>query len=90
VLVGFPAFPGVFMVAVDEPHVVPPAAPVGELVLHFAPGVQAPGWPGPLGLGVARAARVPKADSMATTIAEAITATRIYCIITVYCSVLYK
>jgi hypothetical protein len=65
--------------------------------------VGAPGWPvvWPEGVvlghvrdvhpwGVAKADRVPKADSMGTTIAEAITATRIYCIITVYCLVLYK
>jgi hypothetical protein len=33
--------------------------------------------------GFARAAWVPKADSMTTTIAEAITASGLYCIITV-------
>jgi len=53
--------------------------------------VAAPGWPvhvvagappGPqlFPLGVAREDSVPKSDSMATTIAEAITAIRIFCI----------
>ena len=53
--------------------------------------VGAPGWPvhvvagappGPqlFPLGVARAARVPKADNMATATAEAITASGLYCI----------
>jgi hypothetical protein len=37
-----------------------------------------------LGWGVARAARVPKADSMATTTAEVITATGIFCIAMVF------
>ena len=78
-----PEFPGV-AVAPGEPHPVP-----GGVQPDLDPAAQVPGWP-VARAGIEKVVRVPKADSMTTTIAEAITASGLYCIITVYCSVLYK
>jgi len=73
----------------------PPAGFPGvgpDIQPEWDPATQVPGWPvGPLVVGrCAKAVRVPKADSMTTTTAEAITAARIFCIGITCTSKLYK